>query len=70
MPKFVRVRLPNGEASMTARAAEAAGLKPLDKPGAGRDGRPLPFKPRVPKGGAVAAEPPSIEADASESQED
>ena len=72
MTEFVRVRLENGsEASIPARAAEAAGLKPLKKPALGRDGRPLSTKHRTFDRPEAATESPTTEAPASEpSQED
>lgn len=71
MPDFVYVRLENGgHASIPARLAESTGLKPLKQSAYNRDGTLRAFKPRIPKGGAVAATTSSAEADASEVQED
>lgn len=44
MPEFVRVRIEDGEASVTAEFAKRHNLKPLDKPTLPRDGRAFPAK--------------------------
>lgn len=50
MPTYVRVKQPETghEISMVASAANAAGLKPLDKPAVKPDGTPLPAKDNQP----------------------
>ena len=75
MPQvYARVRLDNGsEVTVTAHLAAVRGLKTLDKPAVGRDGRPLPPKHRVPLGTASAAKSrksPAVKPAADESQED
>lgn len=48
MTAFVRVKLENGaDATVSAGFAESHGLKPLDKPATGRDGKALRDKPRT-----------------------
>lgn len=47
-PIFVRVSRPNGHYTTTRVAAERAGWKVLQEDPMGSDGRPKPFKPRVP----------------------
>lgn len=72
-PEWVRVRYENGTEGTTTRVkAEAAGLKPLDKPAVGRDGRPLPPKHRVALGVKSAKKSTSTKrrTASTESQED
>ena len=47
-PVFVRVSLPNGHHTTTRVAAERAGWTVLKEEPVDKDGRPKPFKPRVP----------------------
>ena len=47
-PIFVRVSRPNGHHTTTRVAAERAGWTVLKEDPVDLDGRPLPFKPRVP----------------------
>ena len=73
--KYVRVRLENGsEKTVTEVVANRYGYKPLDKATHGRDGRPLPTKPRVPLGTAASAKKSTTakaaKVSADESQED
>ena len=66
MAEFVRVRAENGdEVSIPEGLAEAAGIKPLNKPALSNDGTVAPTKHRVVKG-AASADHTKTEAPASD----
>lgn len=53
---FVRVKSPNGdEFTVGERAVKALGVTPIDKPAVDINGRPLPPKKNIHKGGSTKA---------------
>jgi len=53
---LVRVKLPNGdEATVGERAVKVLNAAVIDKPAVDHNGRPLPVKPNIHKGGTLKA---------------